>query len=41
MPVQLQTATNIDHYIDVTVYTQNKEDCQWGIFDFSNIQIDK
>lgn len=31
----------MENYIDVTVYTQNKEDCQWGIFDFSNIQIDK
>ena len=25
---------NQSQYVDVTVYTQMKEDCQWGIFDF-------
>lgn len=33
--------SNMDHYLDVTVFTQNKEDCQWGVFDFSTVTIDK
>lgn len=35
------SASNMDQYLDVTVYTQNKEDCQWGVFDFSHVKINK
>jgi len=31
---------NIHDYIDVQVFTQSKQDCQWGIFDFTNVSID-
>jgi hypothetical protein len=36
-----QPPSNMDHHLDVTVYTQNKEDCQWGVFDFSSVAIEK
>ena len=41
MPLTIPIAENMDQFVDVVVYTQNKEDCQWGIFDFNNISIDK
>ena len=28
-------------FIEVQVYTQTAENCQWGIFDFTNISIDQ
>lgn len=29
------------NYLDVSVYTQDAENCQWGIFDFENVKIDQ
>ena len=29
------------NYLEVSVYTQDAENCQWGIFDFENVKIDQ
>lgn len=37
---QAPKVKNTNQYIQVEVFTQRKEDCTWGIFDFGNVKID-
>jgi len=39
-PRKDERITNGNLYVDVTVYTQMKEDSQWGIFDFEAAAFD-
>jgi len=37
---KLKPPKTLKEHVEITVFTMSQEDCQWGIFDFSNTTID-